>query len=104
MQSICSPWRISTPVGQDGDALAAVDAIAGWKPLLAQRLVPLQRPARFAAIEAIGDIERVFIGERGLDAGPRTHVGADLLTHESGERIGGETSGCRSRSRQQRVR
>ena len=50
----------------------------------------LDRAARLAAIVAIGDVERVFVGQRRLDARPRAHVEADLLAHPAGERIGRE--------------
>ncbi len=84
------PLRMSTPVGQTCDALQAIDAVAGGHGLLAQQRLLLQRAARLAAIIAIGDVERIFIGQRGLDARPRAHIGADLLAHVAGQHVGRE--------------
>ena len=74
----------------DRDALMAVDAVAGR---LAGGVRPrgvLDRQARLAAVAAIGDVERVDVGQRRLDARPRAHVEAHLLAHVAGEIIGGE--------------
>ena len=71
-------------------ALQAVDAIAGRKPVQAQRFVLLDRPARLAAIVAVGDVEGIFVDERRLNPRPGTHVDADLLAHMPGQRIGRE--------------
>ena len=71
-----------------GDALIAIDAVADRFAERAQLVRLLQRRARFTAIVFVGDVERPFVGERGLDARPRAHVDADLLAHESGEHIG----------------
>ena len=76
--------------GTDGDALVAVDAVAGGLPMRMRLGGVLHRHARLAAIEAIGDVERVVVGQRRLNARPRAHVEADLLAHMAGERIGGE--------------
>lgn len=72
----------------DRDALEAVDAVAGRFVGGAGALGLLDRHARLAAVVAVGDVERPFVGERGLDARPRAHVGADLLAGEAGEQIG----------------
>src|SRR5439155_27074177 len=72
------------------NALVAVDAVAGRLSLLAQRLAFLDRRSRLAAIIAVGDIERMLIGQRRLDARPRAHVETDLLAHMARERIGRE--------------
>src|SRR5262245_3431984 len=58
--------------------LIAVDTIADLSALGAQLGGFLHRSALFSAIVAIGDVERPFVGERGLDARPGTHIGADL--------------------------
>jgi len=55
-----------------------------------RRLGFLQRQPRLAAIVAIGDVERMLVGQRRLDARPRAHVEADLLAHVAGEDIGRE--------------
>ena len=73
-----------------GDALVTIDAVAGRQALVAQLLGLLHRGARLAAVIAIGDVERPFVGQRRLDARPRAHVDAYLLAHEAGERVGGE--------------
>src|SRR5579871_1474769 len=49
-----------------------------------------ERGARLAAVVAISAVERPLVGERRLDARPRTHVDAQLLAHEAGERVGRE--------------
>src|SRR6185437_2687641 len=77
------------PHGAGGDALIAVDAMAAPVPGLAL----LVRPARLAAIGAIGHAERIGVGHRALDARPGTHIGANLLAHEPAERVGGESEG-----------
>ena len=69
----------------DVDALVAVDAVARGLALRPQHGVALHRAARLAAVVAVGDVERVFVGQRGLDARPRTHVEADLFAHQAGE-------------------
>ena len=74
----------------DGDALHAVDAIARGLSMRMRFRGVLHRHARLAAIAAIGDVERVGVGQRRLDAGPRAHVEANLLAHVAGERIGRE--------------
>ena len=74
----------------DVHALQAVDAVAGRLAVGAQLLGLLDRAARLAAVVAVGDVERVFVGERRLDARPRAHIEADLLAHMAGERVGGE--------------
>ena len=74
----------------DMHALQAIDAVAGRLAVRAQLLGLLDRAARLAAVVAIGDVERVFVGQRRLDARPRAHIEADLLAHMAGERIGGE--------------
>ena len=74
----------------DVHALQAVDAVAGGQALAPQRRAFLHRAARLAAIVAIGDVERVLVGQRGLDARPRAHIEADLLAHVAGEHIGRE--------------
>ncbi len=61
----------------DMDALQALDAIAGRLALGAQLLGLFRRAARLAAVVAVGDVERVFVGQRGLDARPRTHIGQE---------------------------
>ena len=71
----------------DMHALQAIDAIAGRLAARTQLLGFLRRAARLAAVVAIGDVERVFIGQRRLDARPRAHIEADLLAHVAGERI-----------------
>src|SRR5690606_18424032 len=68
------------------DALLAVDAVAAPFPAVALAMVA----ARIAAIRAIGDDQRVLVGQRRLNARPRAHIGADLLAHRAGQRIGGE--------------
>src|SRR6185369_5900587 len=75
----------------DMDTLQALDTVARWQSLRALRDRLLHRLARLAAIVAIGDIERVLVGQRRLDARPRTHVEADLLAHVAGEHIGRES-------------
>src|SRR4029078_13188112 len=72
----------------DRDALIAVDAVADLLAERAQLGRLLHRGALLAAVVAIGDVERPFVGQRRLDARPRAHVGADLLAHEAGEQIG----------------
>ena len=72
----------------DIHALPAIDAIAGGKTFEPKLFALLDGGARLAAVVAIGDIQRVFVGQRGLDARPRAHIGADLLAHVAGERIG----------------
>src|SRR5262249_49474966 len=65
----------------DIDALIAIDAVARRLALAQQRRVLLDRAARLAAVIAVGDVERMLVGERGLDARPRTHIETDLLAH-----------------------
>jgi hypothetical protein len=81
---------MSTPVGQTCTHCRQFDAVAGRQALLVQGRCFLHRCSRFAAVVTIGDVERVFVGERRLNAWPRAHVDADLLAHPSGERIGRE--------------
>ena len=72
----------------DGDALIAVDAVAGLLAERAQIVRLLDRGARLAAVIFVGDVERPFVGQRRLDARPRAHVDADLLAHVAGQHIG----------------
>ncbi len=58
--------------------------------MIARRSRLLHRHARLAAALQIGDVERVFVGERSLDARPGAHIGAHLLAHVASQRIGGE--------------
>src|SRR5581483_10085925 len=74
----------------DGNALVAVDAVAGRLSPEARRGGLLDRHARLAVIEAVADVEGILVGERRLDARPRAHIEADLLAHVAGERIGRE--------------
>ncbi len=74
----------------DVHALQAVDAVAGRRALRAQLLGLLGGAARLAAVVAVGDVERVFVGQRRLDARPRAHIETDLLAHVAGQRIGRE--------------
>ena len=78
------------PRRADRDALHAIDAVAGRLAVRVGLRRVFHRHARLAAIEAIGDVERVVVGQRRLDARPGAHVEADLLAHVAGERIGGE--------------
>ena len=75
----------------DAHALLAVDAVAGRLALRAQFIRQARRTARLAAVIAISDVERVFVGQRRLDARPRAHIETDLLAHVAGERVGGES-------------
>src|SRR5216684_3069340 len=77
------------PGRADGNALIAIDAVAGGFAGCPQLVRLLQRRALFAAVVFVGDVERPFVGERRLDARPRAHIDADLLAHEAGEHIGG---------------
>ena len=90
MQPRLGPLRISTPVGHTSTHCRQSTQSPAGKPLQAQRFVLLDRSARLAAIVAVGDVEGVFVGERGLNPRPRTHIEADLLAHMSGKRIGRE--------------
>jgi len=74
----------------DRDALHAVDAVARRLACGARARGVLDRQARLAAVAAVGDVERVDVGQRRLDARPRAHVEAHLLAHVAGEIIGGE--------------
>src|SRR4051812_26724662 len=67
------------PRWADIDALMAVDAVAGRLPVQPRGFRLLDRHARLATIALIGDVERPFVGQRGLDARPRAHVDTDLL-------------------------
>ena len=53
------------------DALIAIDAVAGDSAERPQFVRLLQRGARFAAVVFVGDVERPFVGQRGLDPRPR---------------------------------
>ena len=75
------------PGGADSHALIAVDAVARGQALQLQDLVLLHRAAWFATVVAICDVQRIFVGQRGLNARPWTHIGADLLAHEARERV-----------------
>ena len=88
MQPRLAPPRISTPVGQTCTHCRQSTQSPAGLPLRAQLLGLLDRTARLAAVIAIGDVERVFVGQRRLDARPRTHIKTDLLAHMAGERIG----------------
>src|SRR5262249_42863529 len=66
-------------------ALVAVNAIASGIANLARTLGLLHGHARIAAVAAIGDIKRPFVGQRCLDARPSAHIDADLLACVSGE-------------------
>ena len=90
MQPTLDPPRMSTPVGQTCTHCRQFDAVAGRQALLVQGRCFLHRCSRFAAVVTIGDVERVFVGERRLNAWPRAHVDADLLAHPSGEHVGRE--------------
>src|ERR1700722_16995937 len=68
-----------------GDALIAIDAIAGGFAERPQFVRLLQRRALFPAVVFVGDVERPFVGKRGLDARPWAHVDANLFAHEAGE-------------------
>src|SRR3954454_21610310 len=70
-----------------GDALITVDAVADLLAERAQLGRLLDRGTLLAAIVTIGHVERPFVGERGLDPRPRTHIGADLHAHEAGEHV-----------------
>ena len=72
----------------DMHALQTLDAVAGGFALDVQRHSLFQRRARLAAIVAIGDVERIFVGQGRLNARPRAHVDADLFAHPTGERVG----------------
>src|SRR5690606_10096481 len=74
----------------DGDALMAIDAVAGRRALRLQLEALLDRNARLAAIIAVGDVESLVIGQRRLDARPGAHELADLPAHDAGERISRE--------------
>src|SRR5712692_5890417 len=63
------------PGGADGDAGAAVDAVATTCPAI----VLLVLAARLAAPVAIGDGEGLLVDHRRLDTRPWAHIGADLL-------------------------
>src|SRR5262245_23483182 len=76
--------------GADVDALIAIDAVAGPLAARAQSRALLDRAARLAPVVAIGDVEGLLVGERGLDAWPRAHIETDLLAHVAGERVGRE--------------
>ena len=41
--------------------------------------------AWLAPVHLVGDVERIVVCERGLDARPRAHVDADLLAHVAGQ-------------------
>src|SRR6185369_11081144 len=71
--------------GADGDALAALDAIAGPAGLpLFEGLTIAQRPALFAAFKVVRDDNAVLVEQRGLQAAVRANEGAGLFT-EAGE-------------------
>ena len=78
------------PGRADRDALMAVDAVAGRQMRRVGPIGVFQRHPRFAAIAPVGHVERLGVGQRGLDARPRAHIEADLLAHMAGEIIGGE--------------
>ncbi len=88
IQPRSAPPRISTPGRADVHALVAVDAIPSGKALLPKELALLYRSARLAAVVPVRDVKRIFVGQRRLDARPRTHIKTDLLAHVAGERIG----------------
>ena len=79
---------MSTPVGQTATHWPQSTQSPAGLPAAQQRLGFLERAARFAAIDAIGDVERPFVGQRRLDARPWTHVEAHLLARETREDIG----------------
>ena len=72
----------------DGDALQAIDAVACGLAMRVGLGGILYRHARLAPIEAIGDVERLVVGQRRLDARPRAHVEADLLAQVAGKGVG----------------
>ncbi len=74
----------------DCDALAAIDAIAGRRARRARGRRLFERHARLAAIITIGDVQRIFVGQRGLNARPWAGVQTDLFAHPAGENISGE--------------
>src|SRR6185312_13057488 len=71
----------------NGDALIAIDAVAGDFSERAQFVRLLQGGALFTAVVFVGDVERPLVGQRRLDARPRAHVDADLLAHVAGQHI-----------------
>ena len=68
-------------------------------PRPSQRLALLVRPARLAAVVAVGDLQRVLVQHGALDARPGAHVGADLLAHVAGEDSRSWRSAARRRRR-----
>ena len=90
MQPRFGPWRMSTPVGQTCTHCRQSMQSPAGSPLASSAVALLHRGARLAAIVAIGDVERVLVGERRLDARPRAHVEAHLLAHVAREHVGRE--------------
>jgi hypothetical protein len=84
MQPSWRPPADVDPGRADGDALAAVDAVAAALPAGA----PLVRPARLAAPVAVGHQQAVAVEQAALDARPRAHLGADLLARPAGQQVG----------------
>ena len=70
----------------DHDTLLAIDTVAPALPGLAL----LVGAARLAPVGPVGDLQGMFVEHGSLNARPRAHIGADLLAHRSGQRIGGE--------------
>src|SRR5262249_23630057 len=72
----------------DSHTLIAIDAIASLLTERTQVYCLLDRTARLAAVVFIGDVERPFVGQRGLNARPWAHVETDLLPRMAGQKIG----------------
>ena len=74
------------------NTLLTINTVAGRFAVGMKGRSLLYRSTRLAPIVTIGNIERVFIGQRSLNARPRAHVDTHLLAHPSSERIGREVN------------
>ena len=79
MQAKLGPSRMSMPIGQTEDADVAGHAVAGLLAAAAQLSGFFGGGALFAPIVAVVDGIGLRIPDRALEAGPRTHEGADLV-------------------------
>ena len=74
----------------DSDTLLAIDTITDRVACGAQGCRLFDRHALLAAVITIGHIERVLIGQCGLNTRPRAGIETNLLAHQTGKGIGGE--------------